>query len=261
MRPLRRRIAAREVVAGIGLGVAARHGLAHRVGERAPGRNRGEHEPEGSAHAAFDAEHAVATLHELQEGVDDRQPGPHRRLVADATAALLRHVEQPTVAVAGAGEGLLVREHEVEAVAEGGVQEVARLLGGHVHHHRPRDRVIGDEGEGRRRRGALAAERREHRAPVLAPGQTQQSCARDAFGLEHVARAVEQAHEAHRRRAVVRGELVGEGPAHPAEAEQDHVGARGLGRAPAADLRKLEGRVDAPRGLGGVGGRRPRTRC
>ena len=253
MRPLRAASRPERSSRGIGLGVAARHGLAHRVREGPPTRHRGKHEPQGAAHAALDAQHPIAALHELQERVDDRQPGPHRGLVADAAAPVPGRVEKPAVALARAREGLLVGEHEVEPVAEGRVQQVARLLGGHVHHHGTRDRVIRDEGEGRGGRSPVAAQRGQHRAAVLAPGEAQQPGPRDAFRLEHVARSVEEAHEPDRRRPVRRRELVGEGAAHPAEAEQHHVGARRLRRPAAADLRELEGGVDTPRRLGRVG--------
>ena len=61
--------------------------------------------------------------------------------------------------------------------------------------------------------------------------------------------------------------LVGEGPAHPAEAEEDHVRARGPGGTAATDLGQLEGGVN---GSGRVGvverrdrgpGRAPRLEC
>ena len=86
---------------------------------------------------------------------------------------------------------------------------------------------------------------------VLASRETEQAWAREALGIEDVARAVEEADHADGRVAVARRELVGEGAAHSAEAEKDDVPPwRDVGAA-AADLRKLEGFVDPPRRFSG----------
>jgi hypothetical protein len=75
-----------------------------------------------------------------------------------------------------------------------------------------------------------------------------QAGAGDAARVEDVAGAVEGGHDADATPSHARSHR-GEGPAHAAEAEEHDVGAA-LGGAAAADLRELEGGVDAPGRLG-----------
>src|SRR5438034_3012447 len=65
----------REVLARIWLGVAGGHRGAQRGGEERPASELAEKIAERARRAPFDAENLVARLLELEDGIDDREPG------------------------------------------------------------------------------------------------------------------------------------------------------------------------------------------
>ena len=91
---LPRHVHAREVLARIGLRVAAAHRLAHRRREGPSGAHLAQQESQRAGQASIDAVDAVTRLEQLPGGVDDRQPGAHGRLEQQAPSTRARRGEE-----------------------------------------------------------------------------------------------------------------------------------------------------------------------
>ena len=248
MSPLRSASAPERSSRGIGLGVAQPHRLEHGRREGRARLERREHEAERSADAALDAPHAVAALDQLAERVDHGQARAHRRLVAQSPAGRGRGAQQATVRRGGAGERLLVGEHQVEALLDGREQQVAGLLGREVHEHRPRHRVRRDlvERLARRRPPAPQLARAGRLCPCPPPASA------GARARCRAGRTRSPSGRAPRRCGSVpsreRPAIVASArPTRPKPSSTTSV--RRLAGTAAADLGELELRVDAARGL------------
>ena len=136
-------------------------------------------------------------------------------------------------------------------MADRAPQQVAGFLAGHVDDDRARHRMAGHGRQRLRarrpcgRRATRAARRRPSSAPDPAAAAARCRAARRCIPD----RSSRPTTRTGGWPGVRRGDLIRERAADPAEAEQHHVGPDVVGGAPAADLRQLEGRVHAPRGV------------
>ncbi len=172
---LARHVHARQVLARVGLGVAAAHRLAHGGGERASRPDLAQQEAQRAREAPVDAPDPVARFEQLPRGVDDRQPGAHGGLEQQASAMRARRGQQGIGVGAAIGERPLVGQHDVHAGLEHVAEDHRRVVRRHVHHHRARQRMLRDEGERVGRVGRDAAPRPRPaaaRAPCPAPAAT-----------------------------------------------------------------------------------------
>src|SRR5256885_4236661 len=135
-----RHVHARQILARVGFGVSLRDRAAQRRREpRAPAQPA-EQVPERPGGAALDLRDAIARVHQLLIGVDDRQARAHRRLVQQAAAVRLGGRPQRVVATLVRRDGALVGEHHVHPGAQRRLDRVGRVVGREVHQHRVRER-------------------------------------------------------------------------------------------------------------------------
>ena len=250
--PLARDVAPREVLARIGLGVAAVHRLAHRLGERPPFGDGRQHVAERPADAPLDPEHAVAALDELAVRVEDRQAGARPSPRTGCGVPWPRPSREGAAWLsADPASGFLLARTRSKPVAERRAQQVPRLLGGHVHEHRARDRVARDVGEGRRRGRRPSRPRDLRSSPASLPfARRKRRRAREPLRVEDVPRAVEEADDADAApsRSCAPSWSARARPTRPKPRSTTSLRGRLVGAA-AADLGELEGVVDPARRL------------
>ena len=105
---LARHVLAREIVAHVGLGEAARARLGERRAERSALPQPVKQERERAGEQPLDAQHAIAGRDLVGERAHDRQAGAHRRLVVEPAGPADRlRVEQSLPRACGAASGFL----------------------------------------------------------------------------------------------------------------------------------------------------------
>ena len=116
---LARRVEAGEIVAGVGLGVAQPDRPAGRHRERHALLQLGAEVAERAGERPLDAHHPVAGLHQLAQGVDDRQAGAHRGVVGEVAVVLPARLAQRPEPAPRHGQRQLVGADHVDAAPEG----------------------------------------------------------------------------------------------------------------------------------------------
>ena len=129
-------VEAAEVVAGVGLGVAAAAGLADGLRERDAAHDLAGDEAEGAGEGALDAVDAVAGADEVGEGGDDGEGGADGGLVAPGRVGAAGGLVELGVGGGAEGEGFFVGADDVDAAGEGlGVDAGHAVGGGAVDEH------------------------------------------------------------------------------------------------------------------------------